>query len=132
WGPNASVGDPLPGNDDGPAPWQERGRRGERGSDLALLLDLGGLAAQAAQVVQLGATDVTAAEDLDLLDHGRVQREGALHADAEADLADREGAADARALHLDADTLEHLHTGAVALNDVDVHLEGVAGAEVGD
>src|SRR2546421_2315874 len=59
-------------------------------SALALLLDLGGLAAQLAQVVELGATDVTAGHDLDLLHDRGVHRERALHADAEADLAGRE------------------------------------------
>ena len=37
---------------------------------VALLLDLGGLAAQVAQVVELRAADVTAGDDLDLLDDG--------------------------------------------------------------
>src|SRR5690606_7198692 len=61
-----------------------RGRRGERGSSVccsglwvtgsagsarrgvALLLDLGGLAAQTTEVVELGAADVTTGDDLDL------------------------------------------------------------------
>src|SRR5215218_2999734 len=51
---------------------------------VALLLDLGGLAAQLAEVVQLRAADVTAGDDLDLLDDRGVYREGALHAHAEA------------------------------------------------
>src|SRR3954452_4991118 len=97
--------------------------------DVALLLDLGGLAAQLAEVVQLGAADVTADEDLDLLDDRGVHREGALHADAEADLADREGLADAAALTADDDTLEDLDAGAVALDHADVHLDGVTRAE---
>src|SRR5688500_12915358 len=42
------------------------GRRGL--ATLALLLDLGGLAAELAQVVELGATHVTTAGDLDLGD----------------------------------------------------------------
>src|SRR5690606_17589314 len=44
----------------------------ERGSEVALLLDLGLLAGETAQVVQLGATHVTAGHDLDLVDRGRV------------------------------------------------------------
>jgi hypothetical protein len=100
--------------------------------DLALLLDLGGLAAQLAEVVQLGPADVTAGQHLDLLDDGGVHREGALDADAEADLADGEGLADAATLAPDDDTLEDLHTRAAALDDPHVHLHGVAGAEVGD
>ena len=62
---------------------------------LALLLDLGGLAAQVAQVVELGAPDVTAGDDLDLLDDRGCAREGPLDADTEGHLADREGLADA-------------------------------------
>src|SRR5690554_6359712 len=65
--------------------------RGRAGSALALLLDLRLLAAQLAQVVQLRATHVTARHDLDLVDRGRVDREGPLDADLEGDLADREG-----------------------------------------
>src|SRR3954469_22473216 len=45
---------------------------------IALLLDLGGLAAQFAQVVELGPADVTAPGDLDLGDVRGVHREGAL------------------------------------------------------
>src|SRR5450759_4494012 len=61
------------------------------GRHVALLLDLGSLTAQVAQVVQLGATHVTAGDDLDLLDDRAVQREGALDTDAEADLANGVG-----------------------------------------
>ena len=118
------TGEPIRADDDWPS---SAGRRG-----VALLLDLGLLAAQVAQVVELGAADVAAGDDLDLVDDRGVQREGALDADAEGDLADREGAADAGALDADADALEDLDAGAVALDDLDVHLEGVAGAELGD
>src|SRR3954454_21855962 len=102
------------------------------GDDLALLLDLGGLAAQLAEVVQLGPADVTPSQHLDLLDDRGVHREGALHADAEADLAHGEGLADAAALATQDDALEDLDAGAVALDDPHVHLHGVPGAEVGD
>src|SRR4051812_44228455 len=113
-------------------PEGQRRPRSARRQVVALLLDLGLLAAEVAQVVELRATHVTAGQDLDLVDDRGVQREGALHADAEGDLAHREGAAHARALDPDADALEHLDAGAVALDDLDVDLEGVAGTEVGD
>src|SRR5256885_17030973 len=74
--------------------------------------------------------DVTAGHDLDLLDDRGVQREGALDADAEADLADGEGLAHTGALAADDDALELLDAGAVALDDLDVHVDGVAGTEV--
>ena len=99
---------------------------------VAALLDLGGLAAQIAQVVELRATHVTAGDDLDVVDHRRVHREGALDAHLEADLADREGLANAVSRAADDDALEDLDTGTVALGDVDVHLDGVAGGEGGD
>ena len=90
------------------------GRGGSvRRRGLALLLDLGLLAAQVAQVVQLGAAHVTAGHDLDLLDDRGVHREGALDADAEADLADGEGLAEAAALAADDDALEDLDARAV-------------------
>ena len=69
---------------------------------VAALADAGALADAAAQVVELGAPDVAAGGDLDLLDLRRVHRERALHADAEGLLADREGLAHALALALDA------------------------------
>src|SRR3954453_11040461 len=101
-------------------------------SGLAPLLDLGGLAAQVAQVVQLRAADVTAGDDLDLLEDRGVQREGALDAHAEGDLADGEAAADAAALDADHDALEDLDAGTVPLDDLHVDLDRVTGPEVRD
>src|SRR5450631_116975 len=102
------------------------------GRHVALLLDLGSLAAQVAQVVQLGAPHVAAGHDLDLLDDRAVQREGALDANAEADLANRVGLADATTVTTDHHTLEDLNARARALNDLDVNLDVVAGAECRD
>src|SRR5690606_12841442 len=82
--------------------------------------------------VELGPTDVTAADDLDLVDDRGVEREGPLNTDAEGHLADREGLADAATVPADDHALEDLDPGAGALNDLDVHLDGVTGAEVGD
>src|SRR3954447_5642983 len=101
------------------------------GSALAALLDLGGLAAEVAQVVELRAAYVATGHDLDLLEDRGVDREGALDADTEGDLADGEGAAHSGALHLDHHALEDLDAGAVALDHLDVHLDGVTGTEVG-
>src|SRR6478735_4822828 len=102
-----------------------RGFVGGTRSAVALLLDLGLLATEVAQVVQLRAADVATGDDLDVVDHRAVHREGALHAHLEADLADREGLAHAVALAADDDALEDLDTGAGALRDVDVHLDVV-------
>src|SRR5690606_8866022 len=51
-------------------------------------------------------------------------------ADLEGHLADREGLAHALTLARDDGALEDLDTGAAALDDVHVHLDGVARAEV--
>src|SRR5215475_12850447 len=115
-------------------PWQQHARRGgARGllgrRGFAPLADPGGLAAQVAEVVQLGATDPAAGHDLDLVDGRGVHREGPLHADAVADLADGEGLACPAALAADHHALENLDPGPVALLDPDVHLQRVARPE---
>src|SRR5690242_7392554 len=57
---------------------------------VLLFCDTRALAAQAAQVIELGAAHFAAAHDLDGIDHRRIQRKHALHAFAIGDLADRE------------------------------------------
>src|SRR5699024_7599822 len=99
---------------------------------LALLPDAGLLAGEVAQVVQLRAAHVAAGDDLDLVDGRGVHGEHALDADAEGHLADPEGLAHAVALATDDVALEDLDAGAVALGDLHVHLDVVAGAECGD
>src|SRR4051794_22272183 len=132
------AGDQRGGGGDPPESgrgWPGRGCWGNGASArdrLPLLLDLGGLAAQLAEVVQLRPADVTAGDDLDLLDDRGVHREGPLDADAEAHLAHGEGLPGATALPADHDALEDLDAGAVALDHADVHLDGVAGTERGD
>src|SRR6478609_3980664 len=96
-------------------------------SAVALLLDLGLLATEVAQVVELRTADVTTGHDLDVVDDRAVHGERALHADLEADLADREGLAHTVARAADDDALEDLDARARAFGDVDVHLDGVAG-----
>ena len=81
------------------------------GAVVLLLGDAGALAAQAAQVIQLGAADLAAAHDLDRVDHRRVEREHALDALAVGDLADREVLLQARAGAADADALVGLDAG---------------------
>ena len=95
-----------------------------------LLAPPGLLAHAVAQVVELGAADVTLEGALDLLDLRRVERERALHAHPEALLAHREGLAGGRALALDHSALEHLHPAALALDDLEMHAHGVARTEV--
>src|SRR5579862_7113444 len=102
------------------------------GGVLPALLDAGGLAAQVAEVVELGAADAATGDRLDPVDRGAVHRERALHADAVAHLADGEGLPQAAALAADHDTLENLDAGAVAFRHLHVHLQGVTGAEIRD
>src|SRR3954451_16053350 len=99
---------------------------------VAALAHPGALADAAAQVVELRPAHVAAGRDLDALDLRRVQRERALHADAEGLLAHREGLAHALALALDDNALEDLRASARALDDLEVHLQAVAGLETGD
>jgi hypothetical protein len=61
-----------------------------------------------------------------------MHRKGALYADTEAHLADRERLADPSTLAADDRALEHLDPLTVAFDDSDVHLQGVSGAEIGN
>jgi len=99
---------------------------------VALFANLCLLAAKSAQVVELGATDVTAADELDVVNDRRVDRELTLDADLERNLADVEGLANAVPVTADNNTLENLDSAAVTFNDVYVNLYRVTDAEVGD
>src|ERR1022692_733802 len=99
---------------------------------VSALLDPGGLAAQGAQVVQLGTAHPTLGDNLDHVDGRSVDREGPLHTDAVADLAHGKGLSCAAALPADDNTLEHLDPGAVTLLDPDMHLQGVTRPESRD
>src|SRR5207342_3155333 len=111
---------------------QRRRAASRSGRVLAALADLRGLAATVTQVIELGSPDRASADDLDLLNDWGVKGEGALNADAVADLANGERLADATAGSTDHHPLEDLHAGLVALNDSDVNLQGVAGTELGN
>src|SRR6476469_3478971 len=108
-------------------------RRGGLGLAAALLLlgDARLLAAQAAQIIELGAAHLAAAHELDRVDHRRIEREYALDAFAVGNLAHRETLVDAAARAADAQALIGLHAGAVALAHLDVHDHGVAWREIG-
>src|ERR1700688_93264 len=124
----------------GPAPAAlrtRRSRRGRRGSRsrrsllVAPLLDAGRLAAQRAQVVELGAPHHAAPDHLDAAERRRVQREDALDADAARDLAHEIGLAGAAAAPADHHALEDLDAFLVAFDDPHVDAHRVAGAEFG-
>jgi hypothetical protein len=99
---------------------------------VALLLDLRLLAAKATEVVQLGATNSTAADDLDVVNDRGVHGEGTLNANLKADLTNAERLADAFTGAADDNTLEDLDAGAGAFNDIDVNLDGVTCPKIGD
>src|SRR5690606_27638623 len=87
------------------------------------------LAATIAQVVELGATDLAAANDFDAFDERRVNREYALDAFAVGDLANGEALVDAAARTGDADAFLGLYAGTGAFANADVDADGVAGFE---
>src|SRR5581483_11636224 len=88
------------------------------------------LADAVAEVVELRAVHVADRLDLDLLDLRRVERECPLDADPRRDLPHRERLADARALTLDDDAVEHLDAAARALDHLEVDADGVPGLEL--
>src|SRR4029077_18222329 len=90
------------------------------GLAVLLLDDAGRLAAQLAQVIQLGATHLAAAHHLDRVDHRRHHREDALDAFAVGNLADGEALVEPAAGTADADPFIGLHAGALAFDHLDV------------
>jgi len=96
---------------------------------VLLLLEAGGLADLVAEVVQLGAANLAAASDLDSNNLGRVHGERALDADAERDLANREGLTIACAVTADDRALENLDTLTSTLDDLVAHLDVVSDLE---
>src|SRR6476659_7050247 len=90
------------------------------------------LAAQPAQVIELGAPHLAVADQLDRVDHRRVEREHALDALAVRDLAHGEVLVQPAAGAADTDAFIGLDAGALALDHLDVHQHGVARAEIRD
>ena len=99
--------------------------------DSDALLDLGLLAHAVAQVIQLRAADLAAADRLDGDDGGRVHREDLLAADAVADAADGDGLVDAAVLLGNDGAVERLVADAVAFLDTHGHADGVAHVHLG-
>src|SRR5277367_3700146 len=97
-------------------------------------LDAGSFALEVAEIVQAGAADFAFANDVHRADRGRVQREDALDAHAEAYAADGESGAGRAALFGDDHAFEGLETLffllAFAFFEANVHANGVANAKV--
>src|SRR5690606_31103618 len=98
---------------------------------VAALFDTGRLAAQVAQVVQLGPAHLAAAHHLDLVEGGRQQREDPLDADAAGDLPDGEGLARAAAPAGDHHALEDLDALLLSLFHPHVDADRVSWREFG-
>src|SRR5215469_10790780 len=90
----------------------------------------GRLAAQPAQVVELGAANVSRTHHFDLVDHFRVQRKDALNAMAEAHLTHREAGLRTFALG-DHDAFERLETFLIAFLDFHLNSNRIARLEIG-
>src|SRR5262249_4976233 len=88
------------------------------------------LAAPAAQIIELGAPHLAAADDLDRIDHRRIQRKHPLDALAVRNLPHSEVLVDAGAGPADTHAFIGLHAGALAFDDLDVDDERVARLEV--
>ncbi len=89
-------------------------------------LDTCSLAAQIAEIIELGTADLTTTNDVNVVDNRCVEREDTLDAYAKADLADRNGFAYAAMFAGDADAFERLETFLIAFLDPDVHAKRVA------
>jgi hypothetical protein len=100
--------------------------------DLAIdFAQTGCLAAQIAQVEQLGAANLVGANFLDLVHDAGVEWEDALDALAKAHLADGEGSVRSLAAG-DHHTLKSLQALFIAFLDFDLDADGVAGSEGGE
>ena len=93
--------------------------------ELQGFLNLGSLTNALAQVVQLGAANLTVTDDLDLLDGRSVDGEHLLDADAVGQTTNGEGLLDTAVLLGDNGTLEDLDTLTVTFLNLQVDLDGV-------
>src|ERR1035438_997219 len=99
---------------------------------LSALFQTGGFALQGAQIVKLGAAYAAGADHIDVIHHLGVYRKDTLHALAETDLADSDAFAHAHAVAGNQHAFESLEALFLAFLDLDVPLDGVAGAELGE
>src|SRR5262249_13966578 len=102
---------------------------GSRHLGRSLLLEPRRLAGQFPEIVELGSSHRGTLDHLDLVDPGRVQREGTLHAHSIRDAPDREGCPGAATALSDHHSLESLQSLLLSLDDLDEHLHGVPGFE---
>src|ERR1017187_6369451 len=99
---------------------------------LSALFQTGSFALQGAQIVELGAAHTARANHIDVIHHLGVYREDTLHALAETDLADSDDLAHAHAVAGNQHAFESLQALFLAFLYLDVHLDGVAWAKLGE
>src|SRR5438477_10090959 len=97
----------------------------------ALFAKTGGCTYALAEAVERGPARVAVPDELDLLDAGRVDHEGALDADAARDPADRDLLVDAAVTHAEHGALEVLKALAVPFDDPHADAHGVSGPDLG-
>src|SRR6202165_933154 len=108
------------------------GRDGSGDNGLALLPDASVLYDFASKVVQLRPAHFPVPDHVDLVDARRVQEEAAFHPDAVRDATNGKGLLGTAAPAADDDAFEDLDALAGPLDDLGVHLDGVAGDQGGN
>ena len=97
---------------------------------LIALAQAGCFAPQSAQIVKLGAAYASCSDQIDMVDHRRVDREDALHAVTEADLSHRDGLAHPTILAREHGSFKGLQPLFITFSDSDVYANGVARPEL--
>lgn len=118
--PRVTGGYPIQGSQNGLA-----GSTGSAGA----FPESGRFPAQTPQVVQFCTAHLAAADDLDVVDHGSMDREDALNALPEAHLADGDRLAHSGIIPSDQGAFKHLQALFLAFSNLDVNLDLVADAE---
>ena len=100
-------------------------------SAAAGFLDLGSLALQIAQIVQLRPADLAATDPFDMIHTGGMQRESAFYADTVGYAANGKGLATGTVALCDHGALKRLKTFAVAFYNLHEYAERIANVEAG-
>lgn len=100
-------------------------------SALDKLLDLRALADSVAQIEELGASDLTASDDLNVFNSGRVNGEGLFNTATVCDVTNCEGLGNTAAVLGNNSTLENLNSLSCTLFDFVVNLNGITYVKFG-
>src|SRR5271156_3974451 len=101
----------------------------EHAAHLFALAQAGGLAPQLTKGVEFSAPHPAGAHHVDMIDHGRVERENALNSLAKTDLPNGDGFAQAGILAGNHGSFKCLKAFFITFFNLDVHADGVAGAK---